>query len=105
MPTYVLLDHFTDQGIRNVKDTLKRSQTFRQLAKKHGATVREVFWTQGQYDVVSIVEAPDDQAVAALSLSVESAGNVRIQTLRAFTAEEMEKILGKVNQREAPAAD
>jgi uncharacterized protein with GYD domain len=60
MPTYIMLLNFTDQGIRNIKDSPKRADAFKNTAKKAGATVKEVFWTLGQYDVVTIVEAPDD---------------------------------------------
>jgi uncharacterized protein with GYD domain len=96
MATYVLLVSFTDQGIRNVKDTTKRAETFRELAKKVGATVKELYWTLGQYDVVTILDAPDAASVTALGLSVGALGNVRTQTLPAFSAAEMGKILGKM---------
>jgi len=67
------------------------------MAKKSGATVKDVFWTLGQYDAVAIVEAPDDVSATALGLSVAKLGNVRTQTLRAFSAAEMKNILGKVS--------
>jgi uncharacterized protein with GYD domain len=60
MATYILLMNFTDQGIRKIKDSPKRADAFKDMAKKCGATVKDVFWTLGEYDVVSIVEAPDD---------------------------------------------
>ena len=96
MPTFVTLSKFTDQGIRTIKDSPKRAQAFRDSAKKAGCTVQELLWTQGKYDVVSIIEAPDETTVAALLLSVTKVGNISTQTLRAFTAAEMEKILEKV---------
>jgi uncharacterized protein with GYD domain len=95
MPTYVTLSHFTDQGIKNIKDTVKRSEAFKNAAKAAGVTVKEIFWTQGQYDLVTIIEGPDE-AIAALGLSVAKLGNISSQTLRGFTATEMEKILAKV---------
>jgi uncharacterized protein with GYD domain len=95
MPTYVTLSHFTDQGIKNIKDTVKRSEAFKNAAKAAGVTVKEIFWTQGQYDLVTIIEGPDE-AIAALGLSVAKLGNISSQTLRGFTAAEMEKILAKV---------
>jgi uncharacterized protein with GYD domain len=95
MPTYVTLSHFTDQGIKNIKDTVKRSGAFKNAAKAAGVTVKEIFWTQGQYDLVTIIEGPDE-AIAALGLSVAKLGNISSQTLRGFTATEMEKILAKV---------
>ena len=96
MPTYIMLANFTDQGIRNVKDSPKRADVFKSAAKKAGATVKEVFWTLGQYDVVAIVEAPDDVSMTALGLGTGKLGNVRTQTLRAFSAADMKNILGKM---------
>ncbi len=96
MATYVLLVSFTDQGIRNVKDTTKRAEAFREMANKVGATVKDLYWTLGQYDVVTILEAPDAASVTALGLSVGALGNVRTQTLPAFSAAEMGSILKKM---------
>jgi uncharacterized protein with GYD domain len=96
MPTYILLGTFTDQGIRAVKDTTKRVEAVRALATKLGATVREVYWTQGAYDTALIVDAPDEAAVTALGLSIGALGNVRTTTLRAFTAAEIGPILGRL---------
>src|SRR6516165_6248602 len=70
MPTYVMLANFTDQGIHKVKDSPKRAEDFKNAAKKAGATVKDVFWTLGQYDVVAIVEAPDDVSMTALGLGL-----------------------------------
>ena len=61
MAAYVILANFTDQGIRNVKDTVKRSETFKELAKKKDATVRDIFWTLGSHDIVCIVDAPNEE--------------------------------------------
>ena len=94
MATYVILTNFTDQGIRNVKDTVKRSEAFKELAKKNNATVRDIFWTLGAHDVVSIVDAPSDEAITSVGLALGMQGNVRTQTLRAFSATEMSKLLG-----------
>jgi uncharacterized protein with GYD domain len=96
MATYVLLASFTDQGIRNVKDTTKRAEAFREMAKKVGATVKDLYWTLGQYDVVTILEAPDAATVTALGLSAGALGNVRTQTLPAFSPAEMGTILKKM---------
>lgn len=96
MATYVVLGNFTDQGVRNVKDTTKRADALRQAAKKFGATVKEVYWTLGSFDSVTIVDAPDEASVTALWLSVGAQGNIRTQTLRAFSADEMGKILGRL---------
>ncbi|WP_192254734.1 GYD domain-containing protein [Mesorhizobium silamurunense] len=96
MAHYVLLADFTDQGAKAAKDTVKRSEAFRQMAEKSGVKVQALFWTLGQYDVVAVAEAPDDNTATALSLSLASLGNVRTQTLRAFDAEEMKKIIAKM---------
>lgn len=96
MPTYIVLASFTEQGIRNIKDSPKRADAFKEMAKKSGAAVKELFWTLGQYDIVSIVEAPDDETMTAIGLSAGKLGNVRTQTLRAFTPADMQGILGKV---------
>jgi uncharacterized protein with GYD domain len=96
MAYYVLLVDFTDQGVRNVRETVKRADAFKALAEKQGAKVKTLLWTLGQHDVVSIVEADDDLAATALSLSVSELGNVKTQTLRAFDAADMSQILGKM---------
>src|SRR5438128_5147458 len=96
MATYVVLGHFTEQGVRNAKDSPKRADAFKEMAKKCGATVKDLYWTQGRYDVVTILEAPDDTTVTALALSLGALGNVRTETLRAFTAADMKGIIGKL---------
>ena len=96
MATFVVLGSFTDQGVRNAKDTTKRADAFKEMARKAGVTVKEVYWTLGRFDVVSICEAPDDEAVTALTLGLGALGNVRTQTLRAFTQAEMGRIIGKL---------
>jgi len=96
MATYIVLSSFTDQGIRAVKDTTKRADQVRELAKKFGATVKEIYWTLGSCDVVAIFDAPDDKSMTAIGLAIGNQGFVRTQTLRAFTKEEMAGILGKL---------
>ncbi|MGA7389255.1 MAG: GYD domain-containing protein [Pseudolabrys sp.] len=96
MVTYVVLVNFTDQGIRTVKDTVKRAGAFTDVAKKFGVTTKEVFWTQGRYDIVIIVEAPDEPSAMAASLSLSALGNVRTESLRAFSAADMKAIVAKV---------
>ena len=96
MATYVTLINFTDQGIRNVKDTANRASHYKELAAKLGCTVKEIWWTQGQYDVVSIVDAPDEASMTALAMSVGKLGYVRTQTLRAYSAAELAPIMDKV---------
>jgi uncharacterized protein with GYD domain len=96
MATYISLVNLTEKGVREINDTVKRGDAFKKLAKKLGAIVKELVWTQGKYDIVAIVEAPDDATAAAVFLSAAKLGNIRGETLRAFTAAEMEKILEKV---------
>ena len=96
MATYVTLYNFTDQGIKNIKDTVKRAEAAKKAGAAMGVTVKEVLWTQGQYDIVLITEGPDELAGSALALNTLKQGNVRGQTLRAFTAAEMAKILEQV---------
>jgi uncharacterized protein with GYD domain len=96
MATYIVLSQFTDQGIRNVKDTAKRSDAVRELARKMGIDTKSIYWTIGKYDVVVTFEAPNDEAMTALSLAIASQGNVRTQTLRAFSRDEVTGIVGKL---------
>src|ERR1700730_6603248 len=96
MVTYVVLAKFTDQGIRSAKDSPKRADAFKQMARTFGVTVKELFWTQGRYDVVTILDAPDEFAATALNLNLSALGNVRTESLRAFSAADMTKIVGKM---------
>jgi uncharacterized protein with GYD domain len=95
MPSFIMLGSFTDQGIRHVKDTVKRADAFKASAKEIGVDVKAIYWTLGQYDVVAVAEASDDDAMTALGLTLGKAGNVRTQTLRAFSQSEMTAILEK----------
>ena len=96
MATYIVLCHFTDQGVRGVKDSPKRARAFMAAAKKSGVTVKQFYWTLGRYDMVSIMEAPNVETVTAIGLSVGKLGNVRTETLCAFDKAGMETILKKV---------
>lgn len=96
MATFIVLAAFTDQGIRNVKETIGRAEAFKEMAKKSGVTVKDIYWTLGRYDIVSVCEAADDEAATALALSVSSRGNVRSETLRAFSFDEVKKIVDKM---------
>ena len=96
MATYIMLASFTEQGIRNVKDTTSRADSLRELAKGSGATVKDIYWTLGQYDLVAIADAPDEMTMTALGLALGTRGHVRTQTLRAFSQADMNTILSKV---------
>jgi len=96
MATYVSLYNFTDQGIRTIKDTLKRVEAAKKAAWQAGVQIKEVLWLQGPHDLVVISEAADEIASTAFTLNTYKMGNIRGQTFRAFTAAEMEKTLEKV---------
>jgi len=95
MATFISLINFTDQGIRNVKDSPDRYEAFKAMAEKVGGKVKGVYYTMGHYDMVVIVEGSDEAAMTAM-LKVGSLGNVRTETLRGFSLEEMRKIIGKM---------
>jgi uncharacterized protein with GYD domain len=96
MATYISLVQFTDQGIRAAKDTTHRLADWAAKVKSRGVTIKQMYWTLGQYDQVCVFEAPDDETAAAVLLAADMLGNIRTQTLRAFTVPEMEKILATV---------
>jgi uncharacterized protein with GYD domain len=96
VPTFVTTIKFTEQGIRNIKDTCQRANALRAAAKKMKVKVTEIYWTLGPSDGLLILDAPDEETVTALMLQVASLGNVQTQTDRAFNAEEMDKILAKL---------
>ena len=96
MAMYVSLIQFTDQGIRNIKDTVKRGDAAMAEAQKLGMKITQEFWTMGAYDVVVMFDAPNDETMSAFMLKIGSLGNVKSQTLRAFRREEMENILAKI---------
>ncbi len=97
MPTYVVLVNWTDQGIRNVKQTIERTDHGGEIAQKHGLKLERAYWTVGAYDMVSIFEAPDDEALSAHLLEIGSLGNVRTTTLRAYSEQEMSGILRRLD--------
>lgn len=96
MPTYVFLANLTDQGVREVEDTTKRAQTTDEIIKGHGGTTRDILWTQGRFDVVMTADAPDDEAASAISLAIGRQGFLRTETLRAYSAAELDGILGRL---------
>jgi uncharacterized protein with GYD domain len=96
MATYVVLARFTDQGVKNAKDSPKRAEAFRQMAETFGVTVKDIFWTQGRYDIVIVIEAPDELSATALNLSLSALGNIRTESLRAFSSADMLKIVAKM---------
>jgi uncharacterized protein with GYD domain len=92
---YVILGKWTDQGIRKVKDSPKRVQTVRKMVEQAGGKIW-VWYTMGEYDFVSIVEAPSDEVALKLVLTVGMAGNVRTTTMKATPETDMAKIIGQL---------
>jgi uncharacterized protein with GYD domain len=101
MPTYVTLVNWTDEGVRNVRGTLERTERVEQLAEKHGARLVQTYWTVGPYDLVAIAEAPDDKSATAFLLELGSIGTVRTTTLRAYDREEMSGIIERLGPQAA----
>lgn len=93
MPTYILLTNYTAQGIKNIKESPSRFDAAKKAIQSMGADIKQVFLTMGQYDLVLIAEAPDDETIAKFVLATGSLGNVSTQTLRAFTEDEFRKIV------------
>jgi uncharacterized protein with GYD domain len=96
MSKYILLLNWTDQGIKAIKDSGKRFDAARELARKCGCTMESIYMTFGPYDQVAIVEAPDDESVALFGLRTAALGNVRATTLRAFEEGAYRQITGNV---------
>lgn len=93
MAKYVVLVNWTDQGVRNAKDTVKRARAARQAFESMGVKAGEFYWTVGSYDLVLTMDAPDDETATRASLAVSMQGNIRTTTLRAFGEQEMERIV------------
>jgi uncharacterized protein with GYD domain len=96
MPRYVSLINFTDQGIRAVNQTVDRANAARELAERMGGSFVDIYWTIGPYDIVTISDFPDEEMATAFLLAISSQGNIRTTTLRAFTADEMTGIIGRL---------
>lgn len=93
MSVYVSLVNWTEQGIKNYRDTKDRAEEFSKLVENSGGRVREQLWTVGQYDMVCVAEFPDDETASACLLKVGSLGNIRSNTLRAFDGDEIVGII------------
>jgi uncharacterized protein with GYD domain len=97
MPNYIVLVNWTDQGIRNVKDTIKRAKSFEGAIEKADGKSLGFYYTMGRYDFVAIIEAPNDEAIASVLYSTGSLGNVRTETLKAFSMDEAANIIEKLS--------
>ena len=93
MATYVSLVNWTEQGIKNFPDTIKRVQEFSRHVERAGGMIREALWSFGEYDLVHISQFANDESAVAASLRLASAGNVRVRTMRVFDVAEMENII------------
>jgi len=93
MPTYITLGKWTQQGIEKVKESPARLDAFKQLVKNAGGHVTAFYMVTGQYDIVVVSDAPNDDAMAKVALATASKGGVKTETLRAFTEEEYRKII------------
>lgn len=96
MSTYIALAKFTDQGLKGVKDTVKRAEAAREMASKYGVQMKDIYWTLGEYDIVILLDAQDDASLTAFNLAICSMGNVKFQTLKAFNRDETTALLGKI---------
>jgi uncharacterized protein with GYD domain len=96
VPTYVTLIRYTEQGVRTFKDLSQRLEDTKKAGEATGAKLIGYYLTMGQYDAIAITEAPDDHTIAKLALAAGARGNVRTETLRAFTEEEAKKIAAEV---------
>ncbi len=96
MSMYVVLGNWTDQGIRNIRESPKREDALRKLCEKVGGRVKDLYRTMGRFDFVAIVEAPDAVTVSAFLLSLGAGGNSRTETLRALTRQEAEQAIARM---------
>ncbi len=96
MAKYVVLANWTEQGVKDAKNTIDRGNAFKQMVSQMGGSVEVLLWTMGRYDIVAVVDAPSDEAVSAIVLKVTGLGNVKGETLRAFTADEVAGIIGNL---------
>src|SRR5262245_43382872 len=94
MATFITTMHFTEQGIKAVRDTCERAAALKTTARKLGVKVTGLYWTLGAFDGVLVCEAPDEATATAALLHLGTLGNIRTQTVRAFDAAEMQKIVG-----------
>jgi uncharacterized protein with GYD domain len=93
MPTYISLLRYTEQGIKNIKESPSRLELVRKAFQQVGAELKDFYLVNGQYDAICISEAPDEETIAKLMLKIGAAGNVRTETVRAFKEDEYRKIV------------
>ncbi len=98
MPTYIAMVNWTDQGVKDVTQSPSRARAFKEMATRMGCTVQGLFFTMGRADIATRIEAPDDETMSALMLKVAQLGNVRSETMRAYTEEEFARIVEKASR-------
>jgi uncharacterized protein with GYD domain len=96
MATYVTLYRYTDQGMRGIGNAVELAKRWQGEADRRGIKVHALWWLQGQYDALTIVEGLDDDAITALLLAIGAEGSLRTETMRAYSGEDLARILGKV---------
>ena len=96
MPTFIMAMNWTEQGIRAVKDAPKRAQAARELAKKVGIEIKQVYMTSGESDLLAIIDTPSGDNVAKFALALSSLGNVRTKTARAWSEAEYQKLISEL---------
>jgi uncharacterized protein with GYD domain len=97
MVKYVILMNWTEQGVAGVKDTVTRYRAAKQALESKGGSFEAIAWTAGPYDLVAVVNAPDDETAAAFNLTLAQAGNLRSVTMRAFGEAEMQAIVDRMD--------
>jgi uncharacterized protein with GYD domain len=95
MATYIVLINWTDQGVKTFKDTVDRYEAAREAGTRLGTTWKDVYWTVGPYDIVTLVDSPDDETMTAALLALGAAGNIRTTTMRGFSIDEMRRVVDK----------
>jgi uncharacterized protein with GYD domain len=98
MPTFIMLVNWTDQGVRNLKDSPNRLDAFKQALQQAGGVLKGFYLLMGPYDMIAIVEAPDDQTLAKVGLASEAQGSIRSNVLRAYTEDEYRNIIGAISE-------
>jgi uncharacterized protein with GYD domain len=96
MALFIVTINWTDQGIRSVKDAPKRTKAARELGKKLGITIKDIYLTSGDSDLLAIVEAPNGDNIAKMAMALGMQGNVRTRTVRAWTEAECEKLISEL---------
>ena len=96
MPTYINLVNWTDQGIKNIKEAPQRMDAFKKLVEAEGGKLKGFYFTMGKYDIVTIIDAPNDEALANILLNTGSKGSIRSETMKAFTEEQFRNMVTKI---------